>query len=83
MNFKHVRLYVRVSGLPLGYLSSAWAMQALHHDGFIEEMEDKVSDLPCEPQFRARMLLDLSRLLISSWLLPLYDSQVIWVYFRY
>ena len=49
-NFHHASLWVRVAGIPLGYLSNAWAMQALRHVGFIETMPDETTDLPNDPK---------------------------------
>lgn len=50
---------------------------------FIEEMEEPMADLPTYPEIRAKMMVDLSKPLIPGCFLPLHDSQVIWVYFRY
>lgn len=73
---------MRVSGLPLGYLSSAWVWQALQHVGFIDqEVDAEASSLLDDPEIKAEMLVDLSRPLIPGYFLPLYDSQVIWVFF--
>lgn len=83
INFHHACFWVRVVGLPLGYLSNAWPMQALRHVGFIESIPDETMDLPKDPIFRAQMLTDVSKPLIPCCFLPLFDSQVIWVYFRY
>lgn len=66
INFGVARTWVQVVGILLGYLSSAWAMQALRYVGFVEEMEESQGVLPTEPEFRAKMLLDLSRPLIPG-----------------
>lgn len=50
---------------------------------FIEEMEEPMADLPTDPEIRAKMMVDSSKPLIPGCFLPLHDSQVIWVYFRY
>lgn len=50
-------IWVRVSGLPLGYLSNSWVMQALRNVGLIDKMETQPFDLPKEPEFRAKMLI--------------------------
>ena len=34
------------AGMPLGYLSNAWAMQALRHVGFIDSMPDELWIFP-------------------------------------
>lgn len=62
---------------PLGYLPNARVRQVLRHVSFIESMPDKTTDLPHEPKFRARMLIDLSKPLIPGCFLPLFYSQVI------
>lgn len=51
--------------------------------GYIEEIVHANPDLPSPPEIRAKMMIDLSLPLITGCYLPLYDNQVVWVYFRY
>ncbi|KAL2901350.1 hypothetical protein RDABS01_026432, partial [Bienertia sinuspersici] len=39
LNFSTMRFWVRISGLPLGYLDPQWAQNILNHVGFVETVE--------------------------------------------
>lgn len=58
-------------------------MQALRHVGFVEEMEEQDDNFPKNPEFRAKMIVDLSKPLVPSCFIPLLNSQVSRVHFRY
>lgn len=83
INFNFARVWIRVFGLPVGYLSPEWPMQALSHVGYVEYVEHDGGEFPSKPEFHASVLVDLTRPLIPGCFLPLFNDQVIWVYFRY
>lgn len=70
-------------GLPLGFLDPKWALQCLHLLGYVEILEHDGLVLPVEPEFRAKVWLDLSKPLIPGCFVPVGGGQLVWVYFRY
>ncbi|KAL2921188.1 putative protein MSS51-like protein mitochondrial [Bienertia sinuspersici] len=83
LNFTTVCLWVRISGLPFGYLDPQWAQNILSYVGFVEIVQGLPHALPLNPKFRALIWIDSSLPLIPSCYLPLFDYRIVWVYFRY
>ncbi|XP_021770935.1 uncharacterized protein LOC110735097 [Chenopodium quinoa] len=83
INFDTTRLWVRVQGLPLLYLTREWANQILSHVGFIEEYEQVGVGLPMHANIRVRMLVDTSQLLIPGCFVPVEGDRVVWAFFRH
>ncbi|KNA14740.1 hypothetical protein SOVF_104690 [Spinacia oleracea] len=83
LDFDQGCLWIRVTRLPLGRLDPGWAVQCLQHVGFVEKLNFQGSDLPNEPEYRAKVYFDFSIPLIPGCFVPLGEGQAIWVYFRY
>ncbi|KAL2899385.1 hypothetical protein RDABS01_024467 [Bienertia sinuspersici] len=83
LNFTTMRLWIRVSGLPLGFLDAHWAQNVLNHVGFIETIQDFPHILPPTPEFRALVWVDTSLPSIPGCFLHLFGDRVVWVYFQY
>lgn len=82
-NFDNATLWVRVCGLPLDFLDREWALEALRHVGYVEELDEEDYAYHDEPEYRAKVRLDLSQPLIPGCYIPLGGNQAAWVYFRY
>lgn len=80
-NFDEASLWVRVCGLPFGFLDQQWVLEALHHVGYVEEIDPQ--GFLDEPEFRAKVKLDLSKPIIPGCNIPLRDNQASWVPSRY
>lgn len=82
-NFDNATLWIRVCGLPMDYLDQDWALEALRHVGYVEQLDHDDQIYREEPEFRAKVRLDLSQTLVPGGYIPLGGSQAAWVYFRY
>uniref|UniRef100_A0A803MA65 DUF4283 domain-containing protein n=1 Tax=Chenopodium quinoa TaxID=63459 RepID=A0A803MA65_CHEQI len=69
------RLWIRVYGLPLGFLDPEWAVKTLDLVGLVETLEYDGDGLPDEPEFRGQVLVDLSKPLIPGCYVPDSDSS--------
>uniref|UniRef100_A0A803MX91 DUF4283 domain-containing protein n=1 Tax=Chenopodium quinoa TaxID=63459 RepID=A0A803MX91_CHEQI len=54
VNFDMNRLWIRVNGLPLGFLDPKWAVKTLDLVGLVETLEYDEDGLPDEPEFRGQ-----------------------------
>ncbi|KAL2901918.1 Arginine--tRNA ligase [Bienertia sinuspersici] len=62
--FTTMRFWVRISGLPFGYLDPQWAQNILGHVGFVETVQGFPHALPPNQEFRALVWLDVTDPLI-------------------
>uniref|UniRef100_A0A803MRL9 DUF4283 domain-containing protein n=1 Tax=Chenopodium quinoa TaxID=63459 RepID=A0A803MRL9_CHEQI len=81
VNFDMTRLWIRVYGLPLGYLDPEWAFKTLDLIGLVETLEYDGDGLPDEPEFHGQVLVDLSKPLIPGRFDP-GEFDPIWICFR-
>uniref|UniRef100_A0A803MWP5 CCHC-type domain-containing protein n=1 Tax=Chenopodium quinoa TaxID=63459 RepID=A0A803MWP5_CHEQI len=84
ISFSTSRLWVRVYGSPLEFLTEAWARRIFCHLGYLDELELIANGrLPNRSELRARMIIDITQPLILGCYIPIEGDRVIWVYFRY
>lgn len=69
-NFSNAWLWIRVVGLPLGLLDPEWALQCLRLLGYVETLEQNGEVLPINPEFRAKVWLNLKKPLIPGCFVP-------------
>lgn len=82
-NFDTATLWVRVCGLPVDYLDHEWAVEVLRHVGYVDQVHYDDQGFRDEPEFRAKVRVDLSQPLIPGCYIPLGGNQAAWIYFRY
>ena len=83
ISFHMASLWVRVHDLPWRFLEADWTLRLLSHVGTVQAVDNYGPGLPLDPYLRARVLVDLSRPLISGCFVPLDGNRVSWVFFRY
>uniref|UniRef100_A0A803LXS3 Zinc knuckle CX2CX4HX4C domain-containing protein n=1 Tax=Chenopodium quinoa TaxID=63459 RepID=A0A803LXS3_CHEQI len=84
INFSTARLWVRVYGLPLQFLTEAWARRIFVHIVYLDTLEPITNGrLPERAELRACMVVDLTQPLIPRCFIPVQGDRVIWVYFKY
>lgn len=83
VNFNHAKVWIRILGLPVGFLTNAWTRHLLSQFGVVEDVEHVYDAFPLEPELRARVLIDLTRPLVPGCYLPLFNNRVGWVFFCY
>uniref|UniRef100_A0A803NET4 DUF4283 domain-containing protein n=1 Tax=Chenopodium quinoa TaxID=63459 RepID=A0A803NET4_CHEQI len=83
INFSTSRIWVRVYGLPLPFLTEAWARRIFVHLGYLDQLEPITNGrLPQIAELRALMVIDMTQPLIPGFYIPIEGGRVIWVYFR-
>uniref|UniRef100_A0A803N8W7 DUF4283 domain-containing protein n=1 Tax=Chenopodium quinoa TaxID=63459 RepID=A0A803N8W7_CHEQI len=82
VNFDSTRLWIRVYGLPLGFLDPERAVKTLQLVGLVETLDYDGDGVPEEPEFREQVMVDLSKTLIPGCYIP-GEFGLIWIFFRF
>lgn len=75
--FNTSRIWVRIHGLPLPYLTRSWARRILEQIGYVDELDFGDGDLPRNAELRGRIFMDISLPFIPGCFIPLMDGRVI------
>ncbi|KAL2892998.1 hypothetical protein RDABS01_008907 [Bienertia sinuspersici] len=74
LNLSTMRFWVRISGLPFGYLDTQWAQNILGHVGLLKQFKGFLMCLPMNPEFRVLVWINTIVPLILSCYLPLFEN---------